>query len=1117
MSKCLALLVSLQSFAICLSAQTVPVTFHLDASHAQYQTVQLWNWPNYYDYHDTDGDRIFELTLDLQPGTFYYYVLRDNAWGWDPDNPVNPDGYRSNGSSVEVKDPMITYLVPMNGDLMRESRIRADLAYSPANPPKAGTLRVMINGNSVPNPENYFNAVKRNLIIENPSFLTDGLNTLVVTFQTNKGSASRTSQFIWHPIGLMIDRQVYRMDNIPAWGRVFTKPYPTSVFLSCNQQVYEARVNTEGYFGSKINLQNGQNIVKTAFTEAGLATPTDQMTLNAELRHKWWVELAASVSGGMATITSTAHDINAGSLTLNWGEEASNPAVTGVSGTGSSVSFALPTVNGEYLIRLQANDEQGNSYTARKMLIVKNGNAHFTVDTERAPWMKTMMLYEVEMSYFENFTFQNLKKILPHMKETGLNAFRITPFVAGGFVSWDHFDIHPPYGSKEDLKDLIETAHQAGIRVIFDIPLGHTCSFHPYLTPNFLLPEASAPFDHFHLWKGTPGKSDIVHSGQGRNLIYIDLDNSYSREYIIKLFEFWMEEFGADGFRYDSGQESVLRSPEFMVTLLKRLKNIKPDCWLLVEGDNRDNPEVNFYDYGDSGYDWRFNSEWNGDGLPAIFKGNQTVDKLHSTLSDPIPANGLIMRYANTGYHDYLHQRYGWEQERTAFAIVSTYRGVPNVFQGEEVGAARANGMFDYTDPLNCMPFYTRLIGMRKSLLGNYPSVTRLTQQVPANVYAYLSKNDTAIVLTAANLSGAASSFTIDLNQAIFDGKGRSNWMNVVKAEHINLKNSTQADISLKAWETHVFVINARKTNPLVTFQVNMRNDTVSSKGIFLKGGWDNWAGTIKLDNPVGKFFTATLPLTPGVKYDYKYYNGDPDGNWWESKGEDLRGPCTDEWTNRSLTVPYNNLMLEPVCFNSCTICPAIQTVKVKFQVDMRNEIVQAAGVHLSGSFCNWSQAYKMTAEGKVYSYELELKSGDTITYKFINGDRNNWGQYEIPNGDCVTGANNDRILIVPYSDGDLPLVCFNRCVSCTQSVQEEILESIRVFPNPASNQISLDGLPAIPLEVRIYNLNGQLLMLKSTDGESRLHLELGQLPVGRYSIIIQMDQNKKTFPFIKE
>ena len=558
----------------------IKLTFHLDATHSQYQTVQMYHDSQYYNYYDDDNDRIFELTLYPDPGQFEYFVLRDNAWGWDPHNPLHPGDIISNGAYMNVSDPMISYLLPMDGDMMRENRIQANFAFSANNQPEINSIAVTINGNTIGNASQYYDQQKQTLLIENPPYLVNGENQVHVQFHPPKGPASRTSVFTYQPVKLMMEDMVYRMDHILAWGRVFSSPLPGSVYVQCNDLVYQAAVNDQGYFGTDITVQSGDNMIKAAYTQAGLNDPVDVMNINAEIRHKWWVELQASVSGNTANVVAVPHYIEPGALELDWrNRETAEDTIPGISGTSSSITFQIPAQEGNYEIELQATDNDGQVYYARKMLTTAN-IPHFIETTERAPWMESMVLYEVEGDYFDwgQYTFQKIKNTFQHMVNLGINSFRITPFVSGGFISYDHFEIYPNYGSINDLRDMVETAHEYGLKVFFDIPLSHVSSYHPFIQPSFYLKEDAEPFAHFVMWESIPGESDVICSpDNGRQCVYTNLDNAYTQEYFIRLMEYWVEVAGCDGFRIDCGQESILRAPGFIQQLHERLGNIKPE------------------------------------------------------------------------------------------------------------------------------------------------------------------------------------------------------------------------------------------------------------------------------------------------------------------------------------------------------------------------------------------------------------------------------------------------------------------------------------------------------------------------------------------------------------
>ena len=98
----------------------------------------------------------------------------------------------------------------------------------------------------------------------------------------------------------------------------------------------------------------------------------------------------------------------------------------------------------------------------------------------------------------------------------------------------------------------------------------------------------------------------------------------------------------------------------------------------------------------------------------------------------------------------------------------------------------------------------------------------------------------------------------------------------------------------------------------------------------------------------------------------------------------------------------------------------------VSFRVNMSNETVSAAGVHIAGSFQGWDPgATDVPYVGYgVYEVVIQLQQG-TYEYKFINGD--DWGMDESV-GDCGNGGN--RVITVSgntITSG----ACFNSCDQC--------------------------------------------------------------------------------------
>ena len=110
------------------------------------------------------------------------------------------------------------------------------------------------------------------------------------------------------------------------------------------------------------------------------------------------------------------------------------------------------------------------------------------------------------------------------------------------------------------------------------------------------------------------------------------------------------------------------------------------------------------------------------------------------------------------------------------------------------------------------------------------------------------------------------------------------------------------------------------------------------------------------------------------------------------------------------------------------------QTIDVIFNVDMQNELISSNGVHLSGSFNNWSSdtTEMLDPDGDgIYSITLDLNQGWYYEYKFRNGA--NWGTDEFLAGweSCSNGSGNRTLITDTILIQNLGIVCFGSCINC--------------------------------------------------------------------------------------
>jgi len=203
-----------------------------------------------------------------------------------------------------------------------------------------------------------------------------------------------------------------------------------------------------------------------------------------------------------------------------------------------------------------------------------------------------------------------------------------------------------------------------------------------------------------------------------------------------------------------------------------------------------------------------------------------------------------------------------------------------------------------------------------------------------------------------------------------------------------------------------------------ITFQVDMANEDVSADGVHIAGSMQGWSpsATPLSDADGDGVYSVILDLTPGDTIEYKYING----NAWG--GDEFQGG-----SNRSLVVPDVDTVLPAYCFNSLHLC---SEASITFQVDMNFETVSANGVHIAGSMQGWDPAATALSDADadgIYSVTLVLTAGDTVEYKYING--NAWGDDE-------TAFGGNRSLVVPGVDTVLPAYCFNSLEECSYEAE---------------------------------------------------------------------------------
>lgn len=203
------------------------------------------------------------------------------------------------------------------------------------------------------------------------------------------------------------------------------------------------------------------------------------------------------------------------------------------------------------------------------------------------PWWRQAVIYQVYPLSFRDSDgdgFGDLKGIvskLDYLSDTlGVDAVWLSPFFKSPMKDWgyditDHTDVDPLFGTIDDVRTLIEKAHERGLKVIFDYVINHTSDEHPWFIESRSA-RSSAKRD-WYVWRdghdggppnnwvsvfGGPAWTYDEPTGQWYRHTFLasqpDLDwrNPELVEAMLDVARFWMD-LGVDGFRVDAAHQMM--------------------------------------------------------------------------------------------------------------------------------------------------------------------------------------------------------------------------------------------------------------------------------------------------------------------------------------------------------------------------------------------------------------------------------------------------------------------------------------------------------------------------------------------------------------------------------
>ncbi|MCK4823585.1 hypothetical protein KA005_47980 [bacterium] len=207
-------------------------------------------------------------------------------------------------------------------------------------------------------------------------------------------------------------------------------------------------------------------------------------------------------------------------------------------------------------------------------------------------WFKDAIIYHILIDRFAGcksnewdkprFLGGNIRGIinkLDYIKELGVNTLWISPFYEAsayhGYHITDFFKVDPHFGNQDDLIELINKVHKAGMRIITDFVPNHCSHKHPFFLD--AQKNENTKYKKWFYFRNWP--DDYLCFLSFKELPKLNLDNQKTVTHILDSAKYWVS-LGIDGYRLD---HCIGPKHKFWKTFREELKNDYPDCVLIGE------------------------------------------------------------------------------------------------------------------------------------------------------------------------------------------------------------------------------------------------------------------------------------------------------------------------------------------------------------------------------------------------------------------------------------------------------------------------------------------------------------------------------------------------------
>jgi glycosidase len=442
-----------------------------------------------------------------------------------------------------------------------------------------------------------------------------------------------------------------------------------------------------------------------------------------------------------------------------------------------------------------------------------------------APFEKKMMesavIYEANIrQYSSEGSFKAFTKDIPKLKEMGVKILWLMPIypisqvkkksangkfaediedpkqrkkILGSYYAVsDYTKVNPEFGTKEEFRKLVKTAHENDIYVILDWVPNHTGWDHVWIKEH---PEYYTQNEEGEIID--PINPETGESWGWDDVADLNYDNQEMRKEMISEMMYWIKEENIDGFRCDVANNVPTNFWEQAIPQLRKEKNV----FMLAEAWQPELMDNNLFDMV---YGWDLHHAMN-----KIAMGELTAEDWEMKMKEmnqKYKEEHILMNF--TSNHD-ENSWAGTVRERMnggveTFAALSYMApGMPLIYSGQEYDMDKRLRFFE-KDTITkksqkMLNVYKQLGNLKNNNPALYGGVNSAAYEVlptsaTKSVIAFKRSNKESQLIYIANVTNKPVKFTLDITGDFEDFMDNNKEFSIQENQ----------ELSLQPWEYHI-------------------------------------------------------------------------------------------------------------------------------------------------------------------------------------------------------------------------------------------------------------------------------------------------------------------------